>query len=101
MTDLLCSLAKLPFHRTPCGGVNLTFSSPVTPELLASIIESYFKMGGLHIAITVVDRETLQAALTNPEAYRTLTVRLFGFSEYFIYLSEWQQKEFLARTALN
>jgi len=28
-------------------------------------------------------------------------VRLFGFSEYFIHLSEWQQKEFLARTALN
>jgi len=101
VTALLSSLAKLPFHRTPCGGVNLTFSSPVTPELLTSIIESYFKMGGLHIAITVADRETLQAALANPEAYRTLTVRLFGFSEYFIHLSEWQQKEFLARTALN
>jgi formate C-acetyltransferase len=101
VTALLSSLAKLPFHRTPCGGVNLTFSSPVTPALLASIIESYFKMGGLHIAITVADRATLEAALANPQAYRTLTVRLFGFSEYFIHLSEWQQKEFLARTALN
>ena len=101
VTALLSSLVMLPFHRTPCGGVNLTFSSSVTPALLGSIIESYFKMGGLHIAITVADRETLQAAMAHPENHRALTVRLYGFSEYFIYLSEWQQKEFLARTALN
>lgn len=99
ITALLTSLAKLPFHRTACGGLNLTFSSVVTPELLASLIESYFKMGGLHIAITVADRETLEAAMVSPEEYRTLTVRLFGFSEYFINVSKWQQKEIIGRTA--
>lgn len=100
VTALLTSLAKLPFQRTACGGVNLTFSSPVTPELLASLIKGYFKMGGLHIAITVADQETLKAAMANPDAHRTLTVRLYGFSEYFVNLPEWQQQEIIARTSL-
>jgi formate C-acetyltransferase len=100
VTALLTSLAKLPFQRTACGGVNLTFSSTVTPELLASLIKGYFKMGGLHIAITVADQETLKAAMANPDAHRTLTVRLYGFSEYFVNLPEWQQQEIIARTSL-
>ena len=38
-------------------------------------------MGGLHIAITA-DRETLKAAMANPEAHLTRQCA-YGFSEYF------------------
>lgn len=100
VTALLTSVSKLPLERTASGGINLTFSNPVTPDMLKAITEAYFDMGGIHIAFTVVDRATLEAALENPDAYRTLTVRLFGFSEYFVNAAKWQQKELIERTQL-
>lgn len=100
VTALLKSVAKLPMHRTPCGGINLTFTETMTPERLKAITEAYFKMGGLHMAFTVTDRETLLDAMAHPENHRNLTVRLFGFSEYFINLSDWQKQEILDRTKL-
>jgi len=100
VTALLKSVAKLPLTRTAAGGINLTFSNYVSPEMLKSITEAYFDMGGLHIAFTVVNRATLEAALADPDSYRTLTVRLFGFSEYFVNAAKWQQKELIERTQL-
>ncbi|MBQ3378238.1 MAG: hypothetical protein IJG50_00050 [Clostridia bacterium] len=100
VTALLKSVAKLPLTRTASGGINLTFSNPVTPEMIGAITKGYFDIDGIHTALTVVDRATLEAALENPQAYRTLTVRLFGFSEYFINVAKWQQKEIIERTKL-
>jgi formate C-acetyltransferase len=100
VTALLKSVAKLPLTRTASGGINLTFSNPVTPEMIRAITKGYFDIGGIHTALTVVDRATLEAALANPQAYRTLTVRLFGFSEYFINVAKWQQQEIIERTKL-
>ena len=59
---------------------------------------SYFSMGGLHVGISVIDRNTLQDAMINPDKYKSLTVRLYGFSEYFVSLPEWQQIAVLNRT---
>ena len=99
ITALLRSVSRLPFDRTGAGGLNLTFSSPVRPEILAALVKSYFTLGGLHVGITVLDRAVLQDAMQNPQKYRSLTVRLYGFSEYFITLPEWQQIAVLNRTA--
>ena len=79
--------------------MNLTFSSAVRPEILRALVETYFKKGGLHVGITVLDREVLKDAMKHPEKYRSLTVRMYGFSEYFITLPEWQQIAVLNRTA--
>jgi len=100
VTALLKSIAKLPLKRTPAGGINLTFSNPLTPDMIKAVTQGYFDIGGIHTAYTVVDRATLEAALENPQAYRTLTVRLFGFSEYFINVAKWQQQEIIERTKL-
>ena len=99
MTALLNSLSKIPFSRTHAGGLNLTFSSEVEPAILRVLAETYFQKGGLHIGMTVLDRETLLDAMKHPEKYPALTVRLYGFSEYFISLPLWQQEAVLARTA--
>ncbi len=99
ITALLNSLAKIPFGKTAAGGLNLTFSSKVEPEILKALVETYFQKGGLHIGISVLDRETLLDAMKHPEKYPALTVRLYGFSEYFISLPLWQQEAVLARTA--
>ena len=99
ITALLNSISKLPFKKTAAGGLNLTFSSPQSPEILAALIKTYFEKGGLHAGITVLDRETLKDAMKHPEKYRSLTVRMYGFSEYFITLPEWDQIAVLNRTA--
>ncbi len=98
ITALLKSISKLPLYRTVTGGLNLTFSQKMSPEILQTLIVSYFNIGGLHVGISVIDREKLQDAMKNPEKYKSLTVRLYGFSEYFVSLPEWQQIAVLNRT---
>jgi len=99
ITALLKSLGRLPFDRTVTGGLNLTFSQSMSPENLQALLLAYFQMGGLHAGISVIDRQTLQDAMARPEKYRSLTVRLYGFSEYFVSLPVWQQLAILNRTA--
>ncbi len=98
VTALLNSLAKLPFDRTFGGGLNLAFSAKQPPEILGALVRTYFAAGGLHVGISVIDRQQLQDAMAHPEHYPALTVRLYGFSEYFISLPEWQQIALLNRT---
>ena len=99
ITALLKSIAKLPFARTATGGLNLGFARDVAPETLRALILSYFQMGGLHASIGIVNKDTLRDAMVHPEKYKTLTVRMYGFSEYFISLPEWQQLAIINRTA--
>lgn len=39
--------------------------------------------------------------MRNPDKYKSLTVRLYGFSEYFVSLPAWQQLAVINRTAYN
>lgn len=98
ITALLKSLSKLPFERTATGGLNITFSQNVSADILKALAVSYFKLGGLHIGISVINAETLKDAMKNPDKYKSLTVRLYGFSEYFVSLPKWQQMAVLKRT---
>jgi len=99
ITALLKSAAKLPFVRTAAGGLNLTFSASQAPQTLKALTLAYFAVGGFHIGISVIDREVLCDAMVNPDRYKSLTVRLYGFSEYFVSLPDWQQIAILNRTA--
>lgn len=101
ITALLKSLSKLPFDRTATGGLNLMFSQRVSAGNLKALSVSYFQLGGLHIGISVADAETLRDAMKHPDRYKSLTVRLYGFSEYFVSLPEWQQLAILNRTVLQ
>lgn len=98
ITALLKSLAKLPFDRTATGGLNVTFSRSVPPEILKALTVSYFELGGLHMGISVVNSKELKDAMIHPDRYRSLTVRMYGFSEYFISLPKWQQLAIINRT---
>jgi formate C-acetyltransferase len=98
ITALLKSVSKLPFDRTAGGGLNLTFSQKISSDILKALVLSYFNMGGLHVGISVINRSDLQDAMIDPDKYKSLTVRLYGFSEYFVSLPEWQQIAVLNRT---
>lgn len=98
ITALLNSVAKLPLSKTGAGGLNITFSQRTRPDILKALVLSYFEIGGLHVGISVIDRDTLLDAMENPDKYKSLTVRLYGFSEYFVSLPKWQQIAILNRT---
>jgi formate C-acetyltransferase len=55
-------------------------------------------LGGYHIQFNVVSKETLQAAQKDPDAYKSLIVRVAGYSDYFVTLSKDVQDEIIART---
>jgi formate C-acetyltransferase len=49
----------------------------------------------------VVDAATLREAQQHPELYRDLVVRVAGYSDYFVRLSDEMQAEVIARTEMN
>jgi formate C-acetyltransferase len=51
-----------------------------------------------HVQFNVVSAATLRAAQANPEEYRSLVVRVAGYSAYFTELDQELQNEIIART---
>ncbi len=102
-TAVIKSVAKIDHLRT--GGTLL--NQKFNPQLLATeeglknlshLIRTYFRLDGHHIQLNVVTAETLREAQKNPEKYRDLIVRVAGFSDYFVDLSEELQNEIIRRT---
>jgi formate C-acetyltransferase len=62
------------------------------------LIRAYFRMDGHHIQFNVVTAETLRRAQKKPEQYRDLIVRVAGYSDYFVDLTEELQNEIIRRT---
>ncbi|MFC2059604.1 glycyl radical protein [Chloroflexota bacterium] len=65
---------------------------------LLSLVKTYFDNYGYHIQFNIVDPQTLIEAKKHPEQYRSLVVRVAGFSAYFVELSPMVQDEIIART---
>jgi pyruvate formate-lyase/glycerol dehydratase family glycyl radical enzyme len=87
-------LLNMKFHPSALG-------SAEDLEKLATLIKTYFSLGGKHVQFNVASRETLLDAQKHPENYRDLVVRVAGFSAYFVQLSKQVQDEIIARTELN
>jgi pyruvate formate-lyase len=102
-TAVVRSMARLDQVRC-CGTLlNMKFHPSVLEggegiANLAHLIRGYFKLGGHHIQFNVVSADTLRAALAHPEQYRTLMVRVAGYSDYFGNLSRELQEEIISRT---
>ena len=67
-------------------------------QSIEGIIKTFFKYGGEHIQINVVDDETLRAAQVHPENYRGLMVRVAGYMAYFTELDKDAQDSIIYRT---
>lgn len=61
-------------------------------------IKAYINKGMYQLQINVIDSKTLKDAKNNPELYKNLIVRVWGFSAYFNDLPE-EYKELLIRRA--
>ena len=100
-TALLRSMAKLDasWHAGSVQNLKLSRSFLDThPGEAAALIRGYFSSGGTQLMMTVTDRDELEKALADPEAYGHLIVRVGGYSEYFVKLPEDIQREVIRRT---
>jgi len=88
------TLLNMKFHPSTLGN---------TEDLrkLATLIKTYFSLGGKHVQFNVVNRETLLEAQKHPENHSDLVVRVAGYSAYFVQLGKRIQDEIIARTELN
>jgi formate C-acetyltransferase len=101
----LLSVAKIPYDDAE-DGISLTLS--MVPAALGSeseriargvgALDAYFSVGGFHVNINVLNRETLQDAMAHPENYPQLTVRVSGYAVNFVKLTREQQADVINRT---
>jgi formate C-acetyltransferase len=62
------------------------------------LVRAYFRMDGHHIQFNVVDEKILREAQVHPENYRDLIVRVAGYSDYFVDITDELQEEIIRRT---
>lgn len=98
------SVAKLD-HAIASNGT--LFNQKFHPSALAgmeglqkfvALIRSFFDQKGMHMQFNVVTRETLIDAQKHPENYKTLVVRVAGYSALFTTLSRSLQDDIINRT---
>ena len=100
VTALLRSVAALPQRLCGSGGLNIRFARRMDNALLKGLVETYFEMGGVVLAVSIVSRQTLIEARENPDRFRGLLVRVVGYSDVFVNLPESMQLEIIERTEL-
>ncbi|MCI5829026.1 MAG: pyruvate formate lyase family protein [Treponema sp.] len=101
----LRSAAKMK-HDMHSGGtlLNLRLDSSLvaTPRgraNLGAMLQSYFALGGFHVQFNTISNEVLKKAQENPDQYRSLLVRVAGYSAQFTNLSREMQDSIMARNA--
>lgn len=67
-------------------------------ENLDKLIRTYFDLGGGHAECNIVDAEVLRMAQKEPEKYQNLSVRVAGYSAYFVNLDRNMQEHIIRKT---
>jgi formate C-acetyltransferase len=68
-------------------------------QKLVSFIRTFCDLKLWHVQFNVINKDTLVQAQKNPEKYRSLIVRIAGYSAYFVDLSPDLQNDLINRTA--
>jgi formate C-acetyltransferase len=106
-TGLLRSVSKLRLDLASNGALlNMKFlpaffNSPAALDKFVLLLRGFCRLQIPHVQFNVVSAETLRRAQAQPEAYRSLVVRVAGYSAYFTELDHDLQNEIIARTAFG
>jgi formate C-acetyltransferase len=85
------------------GAVVVNVTIPVgkadekTVKAIVHLVRGHFAKGGFELQFNVMSKEKLEAARKEPEKHRDLLVRVGGYSDYYVNLSEQLQTEILRR----
>ncbi len=105
-TAMFSSLAKLPFNRINSGALNLRlqpelFAGEAGLNRLATLLRTYFDLGGLQVQLSLASVEQLRDAQVHPERHRDLMVRITGYSAAFIDMTRAAQDEIIRREEMG
>jgi formate C-acetyltransferase len=100
------SVAKLPYKDSQDG---ISYTVSVAPQKAhmsenqiideaTKAFDVYFDRGGFHMNLNVIDKETLEDAMKNPDKYPQLTIRVSGYAVNFVRLTPEQQRDVISRT---
>lgn len=85
------TLLNQKFHPSVLNGDNGLLN-------LVNLVKGYFKKGGMHVQFNVISKEVLLNAQKNPEKYKSLVVRVAGYSAQFVALDKSVQDDIINRT---
>ena len=104
-TAVLKSVSRLDNSCTTNGGLlNMKFlpdffKTQTGIFKFSNFLRTFVELEIPHIQFNVVRKEDLLAAKENPDQYRSLTVRVAGYTAYFTELAGELQDEIIARTS--
>jgi len=104
--SIMQSFAKPDLKRCINGGPltlelhDTVFRTEESVEKVAMLVRSFMDMGGHQLQLNAVNRDTLLDAQKNPENYRNLIVRVWGWSGYFVELDKEYQDHIIQRMEL-
>jgi formate C-acetyltransferase len=102
-TALINSATKMDYSDFMGIAHNMKFSKELLNsqkklEKVGALLKTYFAQGGWHIQFNIHSAQELLEAKKHPEKWRSLIVRVGGYSAYFVDLSPSLQDEIIART---
>ena len=102
LTAMFNSMLHLPSDGLLSGALNLDvnpndFAGEHGKALFASLLATYFNLGGLHAQVTAVSATDLIDAQKNPHLYSNLRVRVTGYSGVFVDISKPLQDDIIER----
>lgn len=103
-TAVVKSAAKIGQRRINNGMIlNVKFhpSALQDPERIRKFkdfLRAYFDLEGFQVQFNVIGQETLKEAQRHPEEYKTLVVKVAGYSAFFTTLDERLQNQIIERT---
>lgn len=98
-TALLKSVTSLNLEKalgTPIFSFNI--DKDWDNGIIKALIFSYMQMGGIQMQITCISEEELRDAYEHPDLHGNLVVRVGGYSEYFVNLSDELKRMIMDRT---
>ena len=103
--SVIASMTKQDFTRVINGGPltlelhSSVFDDPESTQKVAYLVKTYIDRGGHQLQMNKVNTGMLLDAQKNPEKYRHLIVRIWGWSAYFVELDKEYQDHVIARQA--
>ena len=101
--SVLMGFAPENLLRTSNGGPmtfelhDTVFKTPDSVKKVAELVRAYICRGGHQLQINAVNHEKLAAAQEEPEKYKDLIVRVWGWSGHFVELDKCYQNQIIKR----